>query len=120
MFYVAEALLDHEGLALSSHAAVISKFGQTFAKTGKLPSESHCQIIDAQAQCTQADYDPNSDLTQQYSELLVQQALAFLATGQQFLLEFRQDFESTVPGFELPNLLHKLKYDFSLSAHRYA
>jgi uncharacterized protein (UPF0332 family) len=55
MFYVAEALLDHEGLAFSSHAAVISAFGQTFAKTGKLPSELNRQLIDAQSLSTRAD-----------------------------------------------------------------
>jgi uncharacterized protein (UPF0332 family) len=64
MFYVAEALLDHEGLAFSSHVAVISAFGQTFAKTGKLPSELHRQLIDAQAPSTRADYAPNPDLSQ--------------------------------------------------------
>ena len=64
MFYVAEALLDHEGLAFSSHAAVISAFGQTFAKTSKLLNELHRQLIDAQAQRTRVDYDPNPDLSQ--------------------------------------------------------
>ncbi len=55
LFYVAEALLDQEGLAFSSHAAVISAFGQTFAKTGKLPAELHRHLIDAQSERTRAD-----------------------------------------------------------------
>jgi len=37
MFYCAEALLDAEGLSFSSHAAVLSAFGQRFAKTGRVP-----------------------------------------------------------------------------------
>lgn len=57
MFYVAEALLDQVGLAFSSHAAVISAFGQNFAKTGQLPTDLHRYLIDAQAQRTRANLD---------------------------------------------------------------
>ena len=39
MFYVVEALLDKEGLAFSSHAAVISAFGQHLTRPGKVPAE---------------------------------------------------------------------------------
>ncbi len=41
MFYIAEALLDQEGLSFSSHAAVISAFGQHLARPGKVPTEVH-------------------------------------------------------------------------------
>ncbi|MEM6434648.1 MAG: HEPN domain-containing protein [Cyanobacteria bacterium P01_D01_bin.115] len=85
MFYVAEALLDHEGLSFSSHAAVISAFGQTFAKAGKLPSEFHRQLIDAQAQRTRADYDPNPELSEEDAETLIMHGQAFLEAGQQYL-----------------------------------
>lgn len=85
MFYIAEALLDHEGLSFSSHAAVISAFGQTFAKTGKLPSEWHRHLIDAQAQRIRADYDLNPELVHEDAEMLIQQVQAFLAAGQQYL-----------------------------------
>jgi uncharacterized protein (UPF0332 family) len=39
MFYIAEALLDQEGLSFSTHAAVISAFGQYLARSGKVPTE---------------------------------------------------------------------------------
>jgi uncharacterized protein (UPF0332 family) len=39
MFYLAEAFLDGEGLAFSSHSAVIGEFGRIFAKSGRIPSE---------------------------------------------------------------------------------
>jgi uncharacterized protein (UPF0332 family) len=55
MFYLAEALLDREGLSFSSHAGVISAFGQYLARPGKVPAELHRQLIDAQAQRTRAD-----------------------------------------------------------------
>ena len=39
MFYVAQAVLEGEGLAFSKHSAVIAAFGQHFARTGKVPIE---------------------------------------------------------------------------------
>lgn len=81
MFYVAEALLDREGLSFSSHAAVISAFGQYLAKNGIVPSEFHRQLIDAQAQRTRADYDTSAKLTQQDTEILIVQAQAFIDTA---------------------------------------
>lgn len=85
MFYIAEALLDQEGLSFSSHAAVISAFGQHLARPGKIPAEFHRQLIDAQAQRTRADYDPQSDLSQRDAEIIVSQAQAFLETALQKL-----------------------------------
>jgi uncharacterized protein (UPF0332 family) len=41
MFYVAEAFLEGEGLSFSSHSAVISAFGQYFARTGRIPTDFH-------------------------------------------------------------------------------
>jgi uncharacterized protein (UPF0332 family) len=78
MFYVAEALLDQEGLAFSSNAAVISAFGQYLARPGKVPTDFHRQLIDAQAQRTRADYDPQPNLSQTDAEVIWQQAHAFL------------------------------------------
>jgi uncharacterized protein (UPF0332 family) len=85
MFYIAEALLDQEGLSFSSHAAVISAFGQYLARTGKIPVEFHRYLIDAQAQRTRADYDPQSNLSQVDAEIILNQAQAFLTTAQQNL-----------------------------------
>ena len=85
MFYVAEALLDKEKLSFSSHAAVISAFGQSLARPGKVPVEFHRYLIDAQTQRTRADYDPSPDLSQQDAEKLVTQASAFIDLGYQCL-----------------------------------
>lgn len=83
MFYVAEALLDQEGLSFSSHAAVISALGQYLARPGKVPIEFHRQLLDAQAQRTRADYDPQPDISQQDAEIIVAQAQVFLTTARQ-------------------------------------
>ncbi len=85
MFYIAEALLDQEGLSFSTHAAVISAFGQYLARPGKIPTEFHRQLIDAQAQRTRADYDLVPDLSQRDAETLVSQAQAFLTIALQNL-----------------------------------
>ncbi len=81
MFYVAEALLDKEGLSFSSHAAVISAFGRCLAKPGKVPTEFHRQLIDAQAQRTRADYDLQPDLSQQDATSLINQAQQLIDFG---------------------------------------
>ncbi|MGD1907949.1 MAG: HEPN domain-containing protein [Leptolyngbyaceae cyanobacterium] len=78
MFYVAEALLDQEGLSFSSHAAVISAFGKSLARSGKVPIEFHRHLIDAQSQRTRADYDPNPALSKQDAEQVVAWANAFI------------------------------------------
>ena len=82
MFYVAEALLDQEGLAFSSHAAVISAVGQYLARPGKVPAQYHRQLIDAQAQRTRADYDPQPNLSKLDAETLIAQGQSFLTIAQ--------------------------------------
>jgi uncharacterized protein (UPF0332 family) len=47
MFFVAAAFLDTEGLAFSSHAAVIGEFGRVFAKSGRIPAEFHRFLLEA-------------------------------------------------------------------------
>ncbi len=85
MFYIVEALLDQEGLSFSKHTAVISAFGQYLARPGKVLTEFHRQLIDAQAQRTRADYDLNPDLSQLDAETLVSQAQTFLTIAGQNL-----------------------------------
>jgi uncharacterized protein (UPF0332 family) len=85
MFYVTEALLDHEGLSFSSHSAVISAFGLHLARPEKIPSPFHRYLIDAQAQRTRADYDPQPDLVQADAELVIHQAQEFLVIAIEYL-----------------------------------
>ena len=56
MFYAAEALLEKDGLAFSSHAAVIAEFGRRYAKTDVLPRELHRHLIEAQELRHAGDY----------------------------------------------------------------
>jgi uncharacterized protein (UPF0332 family) len=63
MFYLAQAFLLGEGLSFSSHACVISAFGQQFARTGRLPQEYHRHLIDASQIRNQGDYSIEATLT---------------------------------------------------------
>ncbi|MEL6604161.1 MAG: HEPN domain-containing protein [Cyanobacteria bacterium J06614_10] len=85
MFYVAEALLDEEGLSFSSHAAVISAFGQSLAKPQKVPQEFHRYLIDAQARRTSADYDLQPDVSFEDAQKIIFQAHSFIHLGLQYL-----------------------------------
>ncbi|MFP4076923.1 MAG: HEPN domain-containing protein, partial [Halochromatium sp.] len=55
-FYLAEILLDALGLSFSSHRAVISAFGQQFAKTGRVDARFHRLLISAFEKRQRADY----------------------------------------------------------------
>jgi len=47
MFYIAEAYLFEEDLTFSKHSAVISAFGNKYAKTEKVPVKFHRYLIQA-------------------------------------------------------------------------
>lgn len=84
MFYVAEALLEGEGLSFSTHSAVIAAFGQYFARTGRIPAEFHRALIRAQETRHKGDYD--------YADRVeVDEAQAEITEAQRFL-EAAEDF----------------------------
>ena len=85
MFYIAEALLDKEGLSFSSHAGVISAFGRSLVRPGKVPVEFHRYLIDAQRLRTRADYDLQPDLSSQDAQTLIAQAQALIDLANQYL-----------------------------------
>ncbi len=82
MFYLAEAYLIGENLSFSKHSAVISKFGETFARTGRVPVEFHRYLIQAQQSRTTADYDPGSQATELESTEQIRRAEIFLTFAQ--------------------------------------
>lgn len=78
MFYVAEAFLLGEGLAFSSHAAVIGAFGREFARTGRVPVEFHRYLIDAQDIRNRGDYNIDPAIPEAEANELIFQAELFL------------------------------------------
>ncbi len=85
MFYVVEAFLLGEGLAFSSHSAVISAFGREFARTGRVPPEFHRYIIDAQDKRNQADYNIDSGITEAQANEQISRAEQFLELAESMM-----------------------------------
>jgi uncharacterized protein (UPF0332 family) len=71
-FYVAETLLDRLGLSFSSHKAVISGFGQEFAKTARLDPRFHRLLIAAFEKRQRADYLADTGLDEADVDQLIE------------------------------------------------
>lgn len=85
MFYIAEAFLLGEGLAFSSHAAVISAFGREFARTRRIPVEFHRYLIDAQDKRNRGDYGIDSAITEAQAAEQITHAEGFLELAERLL-----------------------------------
>ena len=77
MFYIVEAFLLGEGLAFSKHSAVISEYGQRFAKPERVPRKFHRYLIEGADSRNAGDYDIGPGLSKAEAELRLQlQALS--------------------------------------------
>jgi uncharacterized protein (UPF0332 family) len=85
MFYIAEAFLVGENLSFSKHSAVISKFGEYFARTGRLPAKFHRYLIQAEQSRTKADYDVTSKATATEATEQISRAEEFMALAEREL-----------------------------------
>ena len=85
MFFVAETLLAARGLSYYSHSAVISAYGQHFAKTEELDPLFHRAILGAFSQRQVGDYSVDSGLTQEDIAALASDAARFLAAAHLWL-----------------------------------
>jgi uncharacterized protein (UPF0332 family) len=85
MFYLAEAFLISEGLSFSKHSAVISKFGEIFAKTNRLLSEYHRYLIEAQQSRLRSDYDASFNPTEVEAKENIERAIMFVELANQHL-----------------------------------
>ncbi|MEA5577953.1 HEPN domain-containing protein [Anabaena sp. UHCC 0451] len=78
MFYIAEVFLVGENLSFSKHSVVISKFGELFARTGKIDPKFHRYLIDAEQICLKGDYDRSERLNAEDAKLLIDRCEEFL------------------------------------------
>ena len=85
MFYVAEALLNEEGLRFRKHGGVQAAFGQHFAKTGQLDRKFHRWLLDAFDQRIQGDYGVDAAITDEEVRRLIDQAVEFLGEARRYL-----------------------------------
>lgn len=85
MFYVAEALLEGEGLAFSKHSAVIAAFGQQFALTGRVPVEFHRFLIEAAELRHAGDYGPRASVAADQAEEQIARAERFIQLAEDLI-----------------------------------
>jgi uncharacterized protein (UPF0332 family) len=78
MFYVAQAFLLEEKAAYSKHSAVISAFGQRFAKTGRVPDAYHRYLIEGQESRNIGDYDTGPGLSRDQATEQIARAAKFI------------------------------------------
>jgi uncharacterized protein (UPF0332 family) len=78
MFYSAQALLKNIGIDVSKHSAVVAKFGQHFAKTGKVDPKYHRFLIDAKKKRETANYDVFSLMDEETAKERISWADEFL------------------------------------------
>jgi uncharacterized protein (UPF0332 family) len=84
MFYIAEAFLIEDGLSFSKHSAVISKFGEHFAKTNRVPSEFHRYLIESEQSRLRGDYDASYTTTETEAIEQIERANLFLTFANQY------------------------------------
>lgn len=89
MFFIAEALLAARGQSFSSHSAVISAFGQQFAKPKELDPRFHRALLTGFSQRQLGDYAVSSGLTEVDIESLAGEAVNFLAAARRWLEEHK-------------------------------
>ena len=78
MFYIAEAFLLQKNLSFSKHSAVISKFGEYFVRTDRIPSKFHRYLIDAEQMRLKGDYDRTERLTPENANIIIQRTEEFM------------------------------------------
>ncbi len=84
-FFVAEALLDAKGLSFTSHRAVISAFGQQFAKTGELAPNFHKLLLVSFEKRQMGDYLSATSFSKNEVDDLLKQTQSFLEAGRAWL-----------------------------------
>lgn len=85
MFYVAEALLVVIDQSYNKHSAVISAFGQEYAKTGKLDSKFHRWLIDAQDFRNIGDYGLEAQISKDDAKSVCNWAQEFIESAEVFI-----------------------------------
>ncbi len=85
MFYVAEAMLDTEGLAFSKHSAVIASFGQRFVRVNRVEAKFHRYLIEAHELRQAGDYGDLDAVNAEDARNLINRAAELIELGGRFL-----------------------------------
>jgi len=90
MFYAAKAALALEGIRPHRHSGVAAKFGEYFAKTGRVESILGRKLREAMEAREDADYNPKRRASREEAERL-------LADATEFLQAIKTLFENPLP-----------------------
>jgi uncharacterized protein (UPF0332 family) len=87
MFYTAEALLLHLGLAFTKHSAVIAEFNRLFVRP-KLFDPRHARALRESFEDRQVgDYDYRESVPAETASRIVRDADAFISAAEEWLRE---------------------------------
>lgn len=78
MFYAAKALLCQDNINVSKHSAVISAFGKNYARTERLSSKLHRQLIAAFDERSEADCNISWEATEDLVARRLNEAKSFV------------------------------------------
>ena len=78
MYYSTQALLRDANINVKKHSALVAKFGERFAKTGKIDPKYHRYLIDAKKRREIADYDVFSVIDKELAKERIKWAEEFL------------------------------------------
>jgi uncharacterized protein (UPF0332 family) len=98
MFYIAQAFLLEEKAAYSKHSAVISAFGQKFAKTGRVPEAFHRYLIEGQESRNIGDYDTGPGLSAYQAANQISRAEQFIKVAKRSLATASRKTRKKSPG----------------------
>jgi uncharacterized protein (UPF0332 family) len=87
MLYTAQCLLEKQGQTYSSHRAVISAFGQYFAKTQELDPIFHKALMKAFSQRQLGDYAISSGIRKEDVAILQIDATKFLNAAKAWIYQ---------------------------------
>jgi len=87
MFYSAEAVLLTKNLSFSSHASVISSFGEHFVKTGIFPREMGRELNRAFEKRQVSDYEYTFVISKEEAAELLKTGKSFVTKAAQYLKE---------------------------------
>jgi uncharacterized protein (UPF0332 family) len=84
-FYIAEALLLHEGLRFSRHGQVLAQYGRIFAKPERLDRRFH-RLLERTFSLRQvADYSAEAEINPEEIGDLFSQGVEFLTAARSYL-----------------------------------
>lgn len=120
MFYVAQSLLLNVGFTGKSHRGIISAFGENLAMTGRVPTEFHRLLIDAENLRRQADYGPSNAVTHEQAQVQIIRAEEFIQLGNRLIVKphYQNLYEQYAQRVSNVGAQNQMDYEIALNVFR--